>query len=147
MRTRAFEYKDTRSSLTFYRPHPKEGEGFVFTGVCPHLGVLSPRFFPRSLVPGPVQGYPSPGRVRGGHPIMGYPQPGQDGVTPRQVKMRYPQPVQGGVPPTRDRTAERALAMRREVCLMRSLSYSFLVSKSRNKLLISNICKVIYVST
>ena len=40
--------------LRNYRPHPKDGEGTVFTGVClSTVGYPSPRFFPWSLVPGP----------------------------------------------------------------------------------------------
>ena len=56
---------------------------------------------PRSLVSGPFWGHPSPG--------WGYHfQPGQDGVPPR------------------DRTAERTLAMLREVCLLCSRRKTFL---------------------
>ena len=80
----------------YYRPHQKDGEGTVFTGVCvcPHWGwgYPSPRFFPRSLVPGPFpgqwfqvlsRGYPSPsqeGHPRYPHQVMtGTSWPGQDG--------------------------------------------------------------------
>ena len=42
-----------------YRQHPKDGEGTVFTGVCLSTGGYpSPRFFTRSLVPGPLFGVP-----------------------------------------------------------------------------------------
>ena len=88
---------------------------------------LGPRFFPRSLVPGPFWGNPSPG---GGVPqswsrgylSMGYsPDHDRTGVPPLQ-------PGQDGVlpPPPPDSTAERALAMRRAVCLLRSRSRTFL---------------------
>ena len=60
----------------YYRPHSRDGEGNVFTGVCPSTrgvpqskdlskvsgtmsfsrGYPSPRFFPRSLIPGPFPG-------------------------------------------------------------------------------------------
>ena len=56
---------------SFYRPHPKDGEGNVFTGVC--------LFTPRGEVPHPLMGgtpFPGPGR----------------GVLPSQVG--------GGVPPS-----------------------------------------------
>ena len=97
----------------YYRPHSKDGEGTVFTGVClstggggtpipgsfPGLwsqvlsrglpesqvlsqvsgprsfpgGYLSPRFFPRSLVPGPFQG--------------GTQQKSQPGGTPERIEV------------------------------------------------------------
>ena len=95
----------SRSSrdFAFYCPNPKDGEGIVFTGVClstggypsprffqrslvpgPFLrGYPSPKFFPRSLVSGPFPGeYPSPAKSQspvtagGSSPGQGYPQPG-----------------------------------------------------------------------
>ena len=91
-------------------------------------GYPSPRFFPRSLVPGPFGGYPSPRFfprsllggtpvIAMGYPILGYPQPGQDGVPPSsQVRMGYASGT----------TSERALATRQAVCLLRSRRRTFL---------------------
>ena len=45
----------TVSKYYFYRPHPKDGEGNVLTGVSVHRGRVSP-----SPVPGPVQGRGTP---------------------------------------------------------------------------------------
>ena len=113
------------------RPHPKDGEGSVFTGVC-----LS-RFFPRCF-PGVPQSW-----LRGGYSLIGYPKPGQDGglpqvgvplgrtgvPSPSQVRLGYsPPPPAGqdwGTP--RDRTAERAIATRQVVCLLRSRRRTFLL--------------------
>ena len=103
--------------------------GNVFTGVClfregiPVLGsflglwsqILSPggTLSMAGSTPGqgnaPARmGYP-PGQVR-----MGY-TPARTGVTPSQVRMGYPPS-----PPGQDRTAERTLATRWAVCLLRS---------------------------
>ena len=77
-------------------------------GTPMRIGFPSPRFFPRSLVPGPFQGYPvSPG--------WGVP---QDRVPPARTLLGYPH--------SWDRTAERALATRRAVCLLRSRRRTFL---------------------
>ena len=117
-------------------------------------GYPSPRFFPRSLVPGPFQkGYPSPrffprSFLGGG----GYLSPGRGTPVlppamskwyplvrsrcntppppPSQVRMGYP-PARSGwdsppPPHTQERTAERALATRRVVCLLRSRRRTFL---------------------
>ena len=56
----------TLCPVSYYRPHPKDGEGTVFTVVSLSTpkggggGCHSPRFFPRSLVPVPFWGYLSP---------------------------------------------------------------------------------------
>ena len=43
--------------ICYYRPYPKNGESNVFTGVCLFTwGYPCPRFFPRSVVPGPFLG-------------------------------------------------------------------------------------------
>ena len=54
-------------SVPCYRPHPKYGEGTVFTDMWLSTeGYPSSRFFPRSLVPGPfLGGYPVPGSFPG----------------------------------------------------------------------------------
>ena len=106
-----------------YRPHPKDGDGTVFTGVClftPGGGLSqslvpgpfpisapfaflgrypSPSFFPRSLVPGLFQGdTPVPGCFPGLW-SQGYPSLSQ---------WRYPSPrwryLCCGEPPEKDRT-------------------------------------------
>ena len=94
----------------FYRPHPKDGEGTVFTGVClftprgggtPVLGsfpgywsqVLSRRVQVRGGTPVLARGYPSqdvvPHPGQEGYPLLwpGIAQPGQEGVPPGQVRM------------------------------------------------------------
>ena len=93
----------------FYHPHPKDGEGTVFTGVCVHTwggrgglpqtlvlsqvtgprsfpgGYPCPRFFPRSLVPGSFQGHQFPG------PFWGY-------SSPRFFPGHWSQVLSGGYP-------------------------------------------------
>ena len=121
---------------------------------CPFTprGYPSPRFFLRSLVPGPFGGFLSPrwagtpvpgrgvpparkgvsslGRTGLGYPLtrtgLGYP--------PARTELGYPlartglgPPLAGtGVPPPQDITAERALATRWAVCLLRSRRGTFL---------------------
>ena len=101
----------------------------------PDGGTMVPCSFP-----GPFQGVPQsfwgvpPARPGWGIPPartgMVYPWPGQDGVPPHHVRMGYPPwPDQDGVPPPpQDRAAERALATRRAVCLLRSRRRTFLLS-------------------
>ena len=118
---------------SFYRPHPKDGGGTVFTGVCPSTPggggvpqsqVLSKVTGPRSfaegtLVPSFFQGHWSQEVVP--QSWLGVPQygvshwPGQDGVTPPPVKSGCgtSQPGVGYPLPSWDRIAERALATRR----------------------------------
>ena len=116
--TKLFRNKSVRCS--YYRPHPKDGKGNIFT-LFTRRRYPSPRFFPRSFL-----GYPSTGggrgslvldrRYPGGVPpsqdLMGCPQPGQDwgtllarsgwGIpqpgqdwgTPSQVRMGTPPPPQ-----------------------------------------------------
>ena len=80
----------------YYRPHPKDGEGTVFTGVCPHRG-------------------------RGWRAVLG----SFSGLWYQVLSRGYPSPrffpkgtpVPDRVPPPRDRTAKQVLAMRRAVCL------------------------------
>ena len=75
-------------------------------------GYPSPRFLPRSLVPGPFCGIPPP-------------RPGQYGVSPSQVRMECLLTWLGGGYP-HDRAAERALDTQRAVCLLRSRRRTFL---------------------
>ena len=129
-----------------YRPHPKDGEGNVFTGICPstHRGWVYPS-------PSQGMGTPVPRGGGGGicldwgtHP----PQPGQDWHTARGQDRNRVLPSQNrtGVPPPPrprqdwctphpgqdcdtpqsglgyspspgDRTAERVLRSRRRTCL------------------------------
>ena len=81
-------------SFHFYRPHPKDGEGTVFTGVCLFTGWYpSSRFFPRSLIPGPGWG-DTPVLAKGYHT-------GQDWVTsPRQNSRLSTRYAAGGMPLT-----------------------------------------------
>ena len=78
------------SLFTFYRPHPKHGEGTVFTGVC----LSTPGAVPQSQLLSQVWsqvlsgGYPSP---RWGVPRTGV-FPGQDWDTPSQPGLGYPSP-------------------------------------------------------
>ena len=126
------------------------GQGKVFTLFHPHPGggggYPSPRFFPRSFLgryPSPGLGVPHPwwGIPIPGQKGMGCSQPGQDGVPPSQDWGNpLPQPGQDGVPPGQDwgtplppplnRTAERVLATRRAVCLLRSRRRTLLSSRS-----------------
>ena len=91
-----------------YRPHPKDGEGTVFTGVCLSTpgGYPSPRFFPRSMVIGPFwgRGTPVPGSFPGHWsqvPSRGYPNPGQGvpqswlGGTPGWTRQNWGSPCEG----------------------------------------------------
>ena len=101
---------------------------FSQVSVRPHGGggYPSPRFFPRSLVPGPFLGVhqdgvpPSQGWVPP-QPGMGHPR-SQGWGTPNPHP-GVPQPVMG-IPP--GRTAERVLAMRRALCLLSSRRRAFL---------------------
>ena len=94
------------SNICFYYHLYSEGmrEGNVFTGVCPFTGgrgYPSPRFFPRSF-PGGTE------VLAGGvTPAQGHP------PAPVSTRLGYPPP------PPRDRMAERALATRRVVYLLR----------------------------
>ena len=105
-----------------YRPHPKDGEGNVFSLFTPR-GEGVPRITQDGGGSTPARlgwGYPSLVRM-GGYPgqiRMGVPQPG----------MGYPSPIQGwgapppsrdGVPPW-DRTAGVVLDTQQAVCLLRS---------------------------
>ena len=100
----------------YYRPHPKEGEGNVFTGVRPFTlwGYPSPRYFPRSLVPGPFLGrgvYPSPGRCGTQSQVGGTPVPAarvpQDSGIPLSRTRGTPIQDGTGVPPPPVRTGLR----------------------------------------
>ena len=72
-----------------------------------------------TAVPGSFQkGYPPPGQGVPGGPS----QPGQDVVAPPARGMGYPPP------PRRHRTAERALATWRVVCLLHSRRKTFLIT-------------------
>ena len=113
--THKYEFKSTYLNI-YYRPHPKDGEGTVFTGVCLHLmgGYPSPRFFPRSLVLGTFWEVPQscPGGLCQSWP-RGVPQ--NMGTPLARTGLGYPPPPcqdRTGVPPPppRDRTAERTLA-------------------------------------
>ena len=145
---------------TFYGPHPKDGEDNVFTGACPFTGRYpSPRFFPRSLVPGPllvcypnprfflrsfprgtpilpggdspipgvipVPGWGSTQPIWGGTPGQGYPPagtgvpPGWELGSPHQDRTGVAPGQDKGIPPPPERTAERVLATRQAVCLLR----------------------------
>ena len=111
------------SKMRNYRPHPKDGEGNVFSLFT--LGVSGPTRTGWGA-PKPGQDGVPPGQDRMGYPPsqdrMGYPQartgwgtpwpgqdrvppkPGQDGVPPSQDRMGYPpKPGQDGVPPGQDR--------------------------------------------
>ena len=114
--------------LCNYRPHSKDGEDTVFTGVClSTVGYPSPTFFPRSLVPGPFwgrEGTPVPGSFSGlwSQVLSG-------GGVPQSHSSET------GVPPSGDwgphnpgnRPAGRVLATRREVCPLRSHRRTFLL--------------------
>ena len=95
---------------------------FSQVSVCPHPGGNpSPRFFPRSLAPGLFLGYPSPGEGAG-TPVPAGATPKQ-GYPPARTGWGYPPPPWLGLGYTllpRDRTAERALATPRAVCLLGS---------------------------
>ena len=99
----------------FTRPHPKDGEDTVFTGVClstpgggvPQRQVLSqvtgPRSFPEGTpVPGSFPGHRSQA-LSGEYPS---PQWGYLSMVPSygQARMGYPQPGQDRVPPSQDST-------------------------------------------
>ena len=131
--------------VVYYRPHPKDGEGNVFSLFTTRWRYPSPRCFPRSFLGG---GTSNPGSFPGHWSQVlswGYPSPGWRGVpqswlvegTPGQGSPPLarsgwgtPWPGQDGVPPSQDRTgvppppqdrtAERALAMWQVVCLLRS---------------------------
>ena len=128
-----------------YRPHPKDGEGNVFSLSTTGEGYPSPRFFDWFLVPGPFlgEGYPSPGR---GYPVPvideGYPSlshgwmvpqdrgtttPGQDGVS--QARPGWGTPSQdSGMSPRTEQQGEHLLRWGGgEVCLLRSHRRDFLV--------------------
>ena len=85
-------------------------------------------FFPRSLVPGSFQGFPSPGWRE--YPIPGWGGDPKTRYPPGQVRMEYPPPghIRMGYPPppNQDRTTERALATERAICLLRSCRRIFL---------------------
>ena len=101
-------------SIRYYRPHPKDGEGDVFSLFTTRRGggYHSPGFFSRLLVPRPFWkgGTPVPGSCPGHWSQVlsqvlsrGYPSPGgQDrtGVLPSQVRMGYlPGQIRMGYPP------------------------------------------------
>ena len=78
----------------------------MFSQVCvcsEGRGYPSPRFFHRSLVPGPFRGYPSPGQGWGyPSPSWGYP---RIGVPPARTGLGYPLATTGlGYPHGQDRT-------------------------------------------
>ena len=116
-------------SCTFYRPHPKDGEGNVFSlSVSSHLEGGGGTYLPGRGVPtfpGLDGGVPTfPGLDRGGTYLPG------GGVStwvgnPPPHQGRYPPPHQGRYPPTR--TAWHVLATRRAVCLLRSRRRTFLL--------------------
>ena len=112
--------------------------------VCPHLGEGVPQSQILSQVTGPrsfLGGGSTPVLARGysvlaggggvGYPSMGSgwgtPQSGQDGVPPSQVRKGHP-------PSPQDRTAERALATRWVVCLLRSRRRTFLLTYENSRL-------------
>ena len=69
----------TKSGMNHYRPHPKDGEGTVFTGVC--LSTLGGGSTPDpGYFPGPFWGYPSPRFVP--KSFLGGGTPNQDWGTP-----------------------------------------------------------------
>ena len=125
-------------NIHHYRPHPEDGEGTVFTGVCLSTGGTPvPCSFPGLWSQVLSGGYPSPGW---GYPRTGYP-PARSGLgyVPTRPWLENPPPpsqdrtgvplVRTGIPPgthlPQDRTAERVLATHRAVCLLRSLRRTF----------------------
>ena len=120
-----------------YRPHPKDGEGSVFTGIClstlgavlkSWLGV--PQFWPEGV---PLSwDWVTPCQVR-----MGYP-PTRTGVPPAGSGWDIPPARLGWGTPPQDRTAKRALATRRAVCLLRSrrtFLFSLILIQNRKNLI------------
>ena len=134
----------------YYRPHPKDGEGNVFSLSTPGGGGRVPishnalQHFPechgadtRGGVPCQVQpgGYPAGGvtLLGGGYPAGGRylgmvpPWPGQEGGTlPGGTQVWYPpgQVRMGGYPV---RTTEGVVTTRRAVCLLCSRRRTFLL--------------------
>ena len=131
--------------ICFYRPHPKDekvlfsqasvhtwGRGgtpvpFAFPGhwcqVLSWGGYPSPRFFPRSLVPGPFQGHPSPrffprslvpGTFQGGTPR-------QDWGTSQVQNSRASTCYAAGLMP---------LAFAQKDCLVSKLNFAFAIHKT-----------------
>ena len=101
----------------FYRPHPKDGEGNVFSPFTPGGGGVH----------GQVQTGGALARSRWGVPWPG------PGSTPARSAQGVPWPGMGyppvhrwGPPPSRDRTADRVLDMWRVVYLLRSRRRTFL---------------------
>ena len=118
--------------LYLYRCIRRMGEGNVFTGVCLFKGEAGTQSWMGGDTSFLDRVYPS----------MGYTQPGQYGVPPSQQRMGYttqPGQVGGldgvlfskdfGIP--QGKTAERVLATRQAICLLRSrrtflYKYSFI---------------------
>ena len=110
-----------------YHPHPKNGEGTVFTGVCPHRGRGLPQSSVLSQVTGP-RSFP-----RGG----GLP---QSWVPPGQVRMGYPPSQYWGTPPP-PRPGTEQQSERRAVCLLRSHRTVLLFSVFQSSQNVNVMCK------
>ena len=107
-----------------YRPHTKDWEGTVFTGVCPHLGGTPvPGSFPDLWSQVLSGGYPSPGWGEGG-----YPSPGQDWVPLARRGLVYPQDRYGVLPPLPKTEQQRKhlLHVRYASCILHSRRRTFL---------------------
>ena len=113
--THKYEFKSTYVNI-YYRQHPNDGEGTVFTGVCLHLmgGYPSPRFFPRSLVLGTFWEVPQscPGGLCQSWP-RGVPQ--NMGTPLARTGLGYPPPARTGLgsppppPPETEQQSEHFL--------------------------------------